>query len=185
VLGGALAGVSAAAWLRSAAAAEPRRTGARRSDARRTDARRIALDNLHTGERLEVEYARGDAYDPAAFGRLEVLLRDFRTDERHSIDPKLMDLLVDLAQDLGVAPQFSVISGYRSPQTNEKLHEQSSGVAQHSLHMQGRAIDVRMPGIDCASLAARAVLLKRGGVGYYRASNFVHLDTGAFRTWRG
>jgi uncharacterized protein YcbK (DUF882 family) len=178
LVGGALAGISAAAWLRPAAAAE-------RSSARRNGARRIALDNLHTGERLEVEYARGETYDPAALGRLEVLLRDFRTDERHSIDPKLMDLLVDVAQDLGREAQFSVISGYRSPQTNEKLHQQSSGVAQHSLHMQGRAIDVRMPGIDCASLAARATLLKRGGVGYYRASNFVHLDTGAFRTWRG
>jgi uncharacterized protein YcbK (DUF882 family) len=78
-----------------------------------------------------------------------------------------------------------VISGYRSPETNEKLHAKSSGVSEHSLHMQGRAIDVRMSGVDCAKLASSALDLKRGGVGYYRASNFVHLDTGAFRTWRG
>jgi uncharacterized protein YcbK (DUF882 family) len=127
--------------------------------------RRIAFTNLHTGEHLDTEY--------------------FRHGETHSIDPKLMDYLVDVAAKLGAKAAFSVISGYRSPETNEKLHEKSSGVAQHSLHMQGRAIDVRIAGVDCATLAASALELKRGGVGYYRASNFVHLDTGAFRTWRG
>jgi uncharacterized protein YcbK (DUF882 family) len=78
-----------------------------------------------------------------------------------------------------------VISGYRSPQTNERLRESGHGVAQRSLHMQGRAIDVRLAGVDCADLSARALDLKRGGVGYYRSSDFVHLDTGPFRTWRG
>jgi uncharacterized protein YcbK (DUF882 family) len=96
-----------------------------------------------------------------------------------------MDYLGEVAAQLGKEAHFSVISGYRSPQTNAKLHERSTGVAQHSLHMQGRAIDVRMAGIDCADLAAHAESLQRGGVGYYRASNFVHLDTGAFRTWKG
>jgi len=90
-----------------------------------------------------------------------------------------MDYLVAVAVKLGMEASFSVISGYRSPKTNEALHERSSGVAQRSLHMQGRAIDVRMAGIDCADLASRAENLQRGGVGYYRASNFVHLDTGA------
>jgi uncharacterized protein YcbK (DUF882 family) len=90
-----------------------------------------------------------------------------------------------VANSAGVDPVFSVISGYRSPQTNARLHERSAGVARHSLHIEGRAIDVRMSGINCADLAAHALELKRGGVGYYRASDFVHLDTGAFRTWRG
>jgi uncharacterized protein YcbK (DUF882 family) len=90
-----------------------------------------------------------------------------------------------VAHTAGVDPAFSVISGYRSPQTNARLHERSTGVAQHSLHIEGRAIDVRVAGIDCTDLAAHALGLKRGGVGYYRASDFVHLDTGAFRTWRG
>jgi uncharacterized protein YcbK (DUF882 family) len=147
--------------------------------------RRIALTNLHTGEQLDVEYFRDGAYLPRALAALEDLLRDFRNGEKHAIDPTLMDYLVDVAVQIGVPPAFSVISGYRSPETNERLHERSSGVAQHSLHMQGRAIDVRMSGVDCQDLAARAESLKRGGVGYYRASNFVHLDTGAFRTWRG
>jgi uncharacterized protein YcbK (DUF882 family) len=148
-------------------------------------ARRIALTNLHTGERLNLEYFRDGSYLPAALAALEVLLRDFRNDQRHAIDPKLMDYLVETARQIGVPPAFSVISGYRSPETNERLHERSSGVSQRSLHMQGRAIDVRMSGVDCRDLAARAESLQRGGVGYYRGSNFVHLDTGAFRTWRG
>ena len=147
--------------------------------------RRIALLNLHTGERLEVEYFRDGAYVPDALAALEILLRDFRNGEKHVIDPQLMDYLADVASALGAPAAYSVISGYRSPETNERLHERSSGVAQRSLHMQGRAIDVRMTGRDCADLAAGALGLKRGGVGYYRASNFVHLDTGAFRTWRG
>jgi len=147
--------------------------------------RRIALTNLHTDERLDIEYFRDGSYAPDALAALEVLLRDFRNGEKHAIDPKLLDYLVDVAGQIGVPPAYSVISGYRSPQTNERLHERSSGVSQHSLHMQGRAIDVRIGGIDSRDLAARAESLKRGGVGYYRASNFVHLDTGAFRTWRG
>jgi uncharacterized protein YcbK (DUF882 family) len=147
--------------------------------------RRIALLNLHTGERLEIDYFRDDAYAPDALAAIEVLLRDFRNGEKHPIDPQLMDYLVDVAAQLNVPAAYSVISGFRSPETNERLHERSSGVSQHSLHMQGRAIDVRMNDVSCADLAARAEGLKRGGVGYYRASNFVHLDTGAFRTWRG
>jgi uncharacterized protein YcbK (DUF882 family) len=181
-LGGALAGVSAAGLLvrpaQSREAPAPAPSSA-------TSSRRIALLNLHTGERLDIEYCRDGAYVPQALSAIEVCLRDFRTGDRHAIDPVLMDYLHDVARAAGVDPAFSVISGYRSPQTNSMLHERSSGVAQHSLHMEGRAIDVRVTGIDCADLAARALDLKRGGVGYYRASDFVHLDTGAFRTWKG
>jgi uncharacterized protein YcbK (DUF882 family) len=171
--GGAWAGISAAGlW------AVPARS---QDDA----PRRIALKNLHTDEQLDIEYFRDGAYSPEAMAKIEVLLRDFRTDGRHEIDPHLMDYLVDVAHALGVAAAFSVISGYRSPETNAHLRDLSTGVSQHSLHMEGRAIDVRMATVDCATLAARALDLKRGGVGYYRASDFVHLDTGAFRTWKG
>jgi uncharacterized protein YcbK (DUF882 family) len=90
-----------------------------------------------------------------------------------------------VAHTLGVRPAFSVISGYRSPQTNAQLHERSSGVSSHSLHMEGRAIDVRLTGVACADLAQHALDMQRGGVGYYRQSDFVHLDTGRFRTWKG
>jgi uncharacterized protein YcbK (DUF882 family) len=149
------------------------------------DGKHIVLTNLHTGERVDVEYFRNDALVPEALQAIEVVLRDFRNGERHAIDPMLMDYLVDVAAKLGQPSAFSVISGYRSPQTNEQLHKNSSGVSEHSLHMQGRAIDVRMQHVDCAELARQAESLRRGGVGYYRASNFVHLDTGRFRTWRG
>ena len=170
--GASLAGVSLMGWATKLAAAEPQ-------------VRHIAFTNLHTGEHLDVDYFRDGAYLPDALGQIEKLLRDFRNGEQHTMDPKLMDYLLEVAAKVGSKPAFHVISGYRSPVTNAKLHEKSTGVAEHSLHMQGRAIDVRINGVDCAALAASALELKRGGVGYYRASNFVHLDTGAFRTWRG
>jgi uncharacterized protein YcbK (DUF882 family) len=170
--GGALAGVAAAGSL-----ARPARS--------QETSRHIALLNLHTDERIAIEYCRAGSYVPDAMSRIEVLLRDFRTGDRHAIDPKLMDYLVDVAHAAGVDASFSVISGYRSPQTNAHLRELSTGVAQHSMHMEGRAIDVRMAAVNCADLAARAEVLQRGGVGYYRGSDFVHLDTGKFRTWKG
>jgi len=147
--------------------------------------RRLTLKNLHTPEVLEVVYRRGDQYVPEALVQVEVLLRDYRTGDRHPIDPQLLDILFEVAQSVGVDPEFSVISGYRSAQTNAMLHERSAGVASHSLHMDGRAIDVRLTQVNCADLADKALAMKRGGVGYYCQSDFVHLDTGRVRTWRG
>lgn len=176
--GGAMAGMSLGPWpglARSVAAAQSEDSAARS----------VSLLNLHTSERLRIEYFRDGTYVPEALAAIATVLRDFRTGERHAIDPHLMDYLVEVARAAAIGAAFSVISAYRSPITNERLRAQSSEVAQHSLHMQGRAIDVRVPGIDCADLAAHARALKRGGVGYYRASDFVHLDTGAYRTWKG
>jgi uncharacterized protein YcbK (DUF882 family) len=171
---GLLAGMPAVAlWPRTSGAATERAP------------RRIALLNLHTDERLEIVYCRDGVYVPEAFAALARLLRDFRTGDSHPIDPKLMDYLVEVADSAGVPPEFSVISGYRSPQTNGRLRARSLGVAKNSLHMQGRAIDVRLGSIGCSDLAARALDLARGGVGYYRAEDFVHLDTGGYRSWRG
>jgi uncharacterized protein YcbK (DUF882 family) len=147
--------------------------------------KRLVLKNLHTPESLDIAFRRADEYVPDALAAIQVLLRDYRTGEQHAIDPALLDYLYDAAQLAGVDPVFSVISGYRSPQTNAMLHERSSGVASRSLHMDGRAIDVRLAGVDCAVLADKALGMRRGGVGYYRQSDFVHLDTGRFRTWRG
>lgn len=178
--GGALAGVSAAGLL--TASARGREAAANR---RSCAPKRIGLLNLHTRERLDIEYFREGEYLPDALAAIAVMLRDFRTGERHMIDPSLLDYLMEVAHTVGNGPEFSVISGYRSAQTNAQLHEKSLGVARHSLHMEGRAIDVRINGVDCASLASHALGLKRGGVGYYRASDFVHLDTGKFRTWKG
>jgi uncharacterized protein YcbK (DUF882 family) len=147
--------------------------------------RHLTLHSLHTDEVLDLDYRCGESYLPGAMTRIAQVLRDFRTGEQHDMDPALMDRLHELAAALGADPVFSVISGYRSAQTNALLRSRSSGVAQRSLHMDGRAIDVRLRGVGCAELAACAQGLARGGVGFYRRSDFVHLDTGAVRTWRG
>ena len=181
VTGGALAGATAAFGLLPRAFAAPNAAAGPRAEG----VRRLTLKNLHTPEVLEVPYRRGDEYLPEALAQIEVILRDYRTGDRHPIDPHLLDILYEVAQSVGVDPIFSVISGYRSPQTNGMLHERSAGVASHSLHMEGRAIDVRLTHVDCADLADKALKMQRGGVGYYRQSDFVHLDTGRVRTWRG
>ena len=177
--GASVAGVCGASASTAGALVQP--AAARPSSA----VKRLALRNLHTPESLDIEFFREGAYVPDALAAIQVLLRDYRNGEQHPIDPPLLDYLHEVAQRLGVDPVFHVISGYRSPQTNALLRERSSGVARHSLHLEGRAIDVRLAGIDCAELADRALGFRRGGVGYYRKSDFVHLDTGAFRTWRG
>ncbi|MGA2342843.1 MAG: DUF882 domain-containing protein [Steroidobacteraceae bacterium] len=169
-------------WAALSAAGVPADSAAAREP---LEIRRIALKNLHTPESLDVVFRRGPQYVPEALGAVRVLLRDYRTGEQHPIDPGLLDYLYEVARIAGADPVFSVISGYRSPETNRMLHERSNGVASKSLHMEGRAIDVRLAGVDCASLAEQALGMQRGGVGYYRQSDFVHLDTGRFRTWRG
>jgi len=150
------------------------RTGARRS---------LSFVHTHTGESLNVAYFADGIYDPAALARVNGLLRDFRTDEVHLIDPTLLDILFDLQTLVDREQPFEVISGYRSPQTNAALRQRSHGVAEHSLHMQGRAIDVRLAGFPTRRLRELALGMQRGGVGFYAASDFVHLDNGPVRFW--
>lgn len=145
--------------------------------------RELAFHNLHTGERLAVEYHDGADYLADARASIDVLLRDHRADEVYPIDPGLLDMLHELRLLAGGGRHFEVISGYRSPATNSRLRQNSNGVAKRSLHMQGRAIDVRLVGVDTARLRDAAISLRAGGVGYYARSNFVHVDTGRFRTW--
>ena len=147
--------------------------------------RELSMVNLHTQERLEVRYFEDGAYRPDALNQLNHLLRDHRSDETAIIDHRLFDQLHLLAASARCNPHFEIISGYRSPATNEKLRESSTGVARHSLHMEGRAIDVRLSSIRCDRLRELAIGLQLGGVGYYASSNFVHLDTGGVRTWTG
>jgi len=138
----------------------------------------LELTNTHTNEVVRVT--------PDAFAQFDHVLRDHRTGEQFTMDPALYDLLVDLAAAAGREPEYEIISGYRSPATNAKLASRpGSGVSSKSLHMQGRAIDVRLKGYPTAKLRDLAVSLKRGGVGYYERSDFVHLDTGRVRTWAG
>jgi uncharacterized protein YcbK (DUF882 family) len=122
-------------------------------------------------------------YIPGAMAQLRHVLRDHRTNTQHDIDPALMDLLVALRGRLQSSERFEVISGFRSQATNDMLCETSSGVARHSMHPRGKAIDIRLPGRDLRRVRDAALKLKRGGVGYYHDSDFVHVDTGPVRHW--
>ncbi|HXV01639.1 MAG TPA: DUF882 domain-containing protein [Caulobacteraceae bacterium] len=148
-------------------------------------ARRLAFDNLHTGEKLDVAYWENGAYVPSALAAVNYVLRDHRSNEVHYIEPRLLDLLTALSHQLEAGPNYEVISGYRSPQTNAMLHAQSSEVAVGSLHQYGMAIDIRMAGLDIWRLRDAALSLDRGGVGYYPESEFVHVDVGRVRHWGG
>ncbi len=146
-------------------------------------ARRLAFVHTHTGERLSAVYAEGGAYVPEALQAINRLLRDHRTDEVHPIDPALLDQLSALTELTGGSGCYEVICGYRSAKTNAMLRERSSGVAKGSLHLQGRAIDVRLPGVPLARLRDAARHMAAGGVGYYPKSDFLHMDTGRVRSW--
>lgn len=147
------------------------------------DDREIAFEHLHTGEHLDVIYWSGGEYVHESLSAVDHTLRDWRTGQVHRIDPALLDLLHDLKRETGTTSPFEVISGYRSPGTNRMLRETTSGVASSSLHMVGKAIDIRLAGVRLTDLRDAALSLRRGGVGYYPESNFVHVDTGRVRKW--
>jgi uncharacterized protein YcbK (DUF882 family) len=156
-----------------------------RADASRAEEPyRLRFYQIHTGERLEVVYRKGSEYDPDALARIDRFLRDYRNGEVRAYDPRLLDALHDLTHSLGRPDaEIDVVCGYRTPHTNEYLRAHGHGVAQHSLHMQAMAIDIRIPGVSTAELRDAALRLKRGGVGYYAESGFVHVDVGRVRRW--
>ena len=167
----ALAGVTLPLASRSAWASVP-------------DARSLALDHTHTHERIDLVYAVGEHYVPGALSTLNHFLRDHYLGDVGLIDPQLFDLLYGLKQTLGAVQPFQVISGYRCPSTNAMLHNtRGGGVARHSLHMEGKAIDIRLPGVPLGELRDAALSLRAGGVGYYPNEQFVHVDTGRVRNW--
>ena len=143
----------------------------------------LRFEHLHTGEKLCVEYFAAGGYLPDALGAVNHLLRDFRTGDVGAIDAALLDQLHELDRLTAGGRPFQVISGYRSPATNQMLRERSGGVASNSLHMRGQAIDIRLAGVPLATLHDAALALRAGGVGYYPASDFVHVDTGRVRAW--
>jgi uncharacterized protein YcbK (DUF882 family) len=145
--------------------------------------RSLSLLNLHTGEALKATYFEAGEYLPDAMEAMNHLLRDFRTGDVHPIAPGLLDLVTTLQGRLETGQTVHVISGYRSPHTNAMLHEHSNGVASHSLHMVGEAMDIRIPGVELSHLRDAALSLQRGGVGYYPGSDFVHVDVGRVRRW--
>ncbi len=145
--------------------------------------RTLSFEHSHTGEKLKLTYFEQGNYINGALHEINYFLRDFRTDDIHPIDTALLDQLFDLKQTLSLNKPFHIISGYRSPLTNTQLRKNSHGVAEHSLHMQGKAIDIRVEGIATRTIRNAALAMAQGGVGYYPRNNFVHLDTGKHRTW--
>lgn len=145
---------------------------------------RLHLFHIHTRERLDIMYRHGNSYDAEALVRINQYLRDYRTGEIHEYDPHLFDLLHDLLASEGRPDaEIVVMCGYRTPRTNEYLRSHGHGVARHSLHMQGMAIDIQIPGVSTSEVRDAALHLHRGGVGYYPASHFVHVDVGRVRRW--
>lgn len=149
------------------------------------EVRRVVLHNLHTGDRFDEVYWEKGAYVPDALAAAQHALRDWRNGEEHFMDPKLFDVLHAISQKLGTKAAFQVISGYRSPASNAAMHARSSGVAEHSQHMQGKASDIRLDGVELSNLHKAALSLKAGGVGLYPVSNFVHVDVARVRSWQG
>ena len=149
----------------------------------------LELHNTHTDETLRVTFRDASGFAPAALEKLDRILGDHRSGEHHAMDPQLFVLLVDLAAAAGTEPRYQIISGFRSSDTNEKLRSRFVGAiapgaqAKNSQHIQGKAIDVRLNGVTTARLRDVAVGLKRGGVGYYQKSDFVHVDTARVRYW--
>ena len=148
-----------------------------------TGPRDIAFVNLHTGEKLNCCYFEGADYNTGELARIAKVLRDHRSGDIHPIDTRLLDALHRLRGVLQTDKPFHVISGYRSPASNAKMAAGSKGVAKKSLHMEGMAIDIRVPGIDLKTVHKAAKTLVAGGVGYYEQSNFVHVDVGRVRYW--
>lgn len=147
--------------------------------------RSLSFNHLHTGEKLRVVYWSEGNYLTDSLDQINHLLRDFRNNQTSAIDTALLDQLAQLQSQLSTPCEFQIISAYRSPETNNMLQANSSGVAKRSMHLEGRAIDIRIPKVPLAQLRQQALALNGGGVGYYPKSDFVHLDTGRVRQWGG
>lgn len=143
----------------------------------------LSFYNIHTGENINTIYWADGSYIPEALSQMNHLLRDYRTGIATEMDTELFDLLHCIRTNLDSTKPFNVISGYRSPQTNGMLNSHSSGVAKKSLHMQGKAMDINLPGRNLGDLKKIATDLRQGGVGYYPSSDFVHVDVGRVRYW--
>jgi len=147
--------------------------------------RQLSFYHTHTGKTLEVVYWQDGAYVQSALDEINHFLSDFRTGDVVTMDLELLDLIYDVRAALDSNGRYQIVSAYRSPETNEMLRSRSAqnGVAKNSQHLLGKAIDVRLEGVKTSTLRDQAIAMQRGGVGYYEASDFVHLDTGRVRAW--
>jgi len=164
--------------------AHPREISATGASATIGAERSVQLFNTHTNERIDIVYKRGDEYVSSALAKLDYFLRDHNTNEVRHFDPRLYDILADLTASVGhPGGEIDIVCGYRTPETNAALRTHTNGVAIHSLHIQAKAIDLRMPGVNTLKLRRAALALARGGVGYYPHSDFIHVDTGRVTQW--
>jgi uncharacterized protein YcbK (DUF882 family) len=145
--------------------------------------RSLSLYNVHTNESLKIAYWEDGAYSSSALRQLNYFFRDFRANETREIDPRLFDVLYDIRLLTTPSRPINLVSGYRTPATNAMLAAQSEGVARHSMHIEGKAADIHIPGVELRDLHHAAQSLDAGGVGYYPRANFVHVDTGRVRYW--
>lgn len=156
-----------------------------RHDAPTGSRRTLALYHAHTRQSLNVTYYKGGHYVPSALRKINHFMRDYQADQVKAIDAELLDVLFELQQRLHVRRPYMVLSAYRSPATNARLRRRRRGVAKKSLHMEGKAVDIRVKGVAAGKVAREAIAMKKGGVGYYRRRGYVHVDVGDVRTWRG
>lgn len=145
--------------------------------------RALSFVHAHTGERLNVVYFADGRYVPSALQQINYILRDHRINAIKPVSPQLLDMLHALGQRLGGAGTFEVLSAYRSAETNALLSRRNRSVAKHSLHIEAKAIDIRIPGFRASEIARTARAMHGGGVGYYPRRGFVHVDVGDVRTW--
>ncbi|HEY2661057.1 MAG TPA: DUF882 domain-containing protein [Caulobacteraceae bacterium] len=147
------------------------------------DVRRAYVHNLHTDEKLNAVYYENGRYVPGVLAEAKHILRDWRNNQQHFIDPHLFDLLHNLRTKIASNQPFQILSGYRSPATNAMLHAHSEQVASRSQHLLGKALDINVEGVDLTRLHRAALSLRAGGVGYYPDNGFVHVDVGRLRAW--
>ena len=150
-----------------------------------SDTRRLYVRSLHTGETLDAVYYENGGYVPGVLASAMQVLRDWRNGLEHYMEPRLFDTLHRIHASLEANAPFQIISGYRSKQTNDMLHARSKGVASSSQHTLGKAVDIRLEGVELIRLHRAALALRAGGVGLYPVSNFVHVDVGPVRRWSG
>ncbi len=149
------------------------------------DVKELHLYNVATHEDLKVIYWKEGLYIPEALAEINHIFRDFRTGKVKAINKELLDLLFNVRKNIDVDNPFHIISGYRSPGSNAILRQQQNNVATNSLHMYGKAVDIRVPGFSLRTLRREAMKLGKGGIGYYPRAKSVHLDIGEVRYWRG
>lgn len=149
------------------------------------DTRTISMHHTHSGEDITVTFKREGRYNDDGLKKVNWFLRDWRTDEPTKMEPQLLDAVWEVQREFGKDKVIHIISAYRSPNTNAMLRRRSGGVARHSLHMLGKAMDFHIPGVPLEDLRAAGLRLQRGGVGFYPSSGspFVHMDVGNVRHW--